>query len=399
MEQLSYGRAGHYVNQPWHYRAFIPKNLPPDPPLDLAGLYKAISLADRMLARLDAAAQLHVDVETFIFMSCRREAVLSSQIEGTQSSLSDVLIAEQNLMKGEYSSDLTETLNYIQAMTTGLERLKDFPISLRLIREVHKILLTGTRGKEQSPGEFRTSQNWIGPEGGTISTATFVPPPPHEMMVALDNWEKYLHEDDDTPPLVKLAILHAQFETIHPFLDGNGRIGRLLLTFLLCDWGILERPFLYVSHTLKLNRTEYYDRLQAVRDKGDWEGWIKFFLQAMAISAQDANERMRQINNLKEALRGRIVSEFPKRSSTLHRLLDALFVQPYISANRAQQILDLSKSASYQNLQILRRMSIIEEVFVFEGIRLYRFAPYLDLLMKESVLTPETQSPLLRMPD
>jgi len=272
MKGISSDRAGKYVRQIGGYKAFIPKNLPPDPPIKMDGeMLTLLSQADRELGRLDGSTETLPNPDLFVFMYVRKEAVLSSQIEGTQASLMDVLEFEAHAVRTGRPKDVHEVVNYVAAMNYGLDRLKSLPLSLRLIREIHAALLEGVRGSKRNPGEFRRSQNWVGPNGSTLASAIYVPPPPHEMGMALDNFEKFLHDKTSMPFLIKVGIAHAQFETIHPFVDGNGRVGRLLITFLLCQKEILKHPLLYLSHYFKLHRSEYYDRLQAIRDVGNWE--------------------------------------------------------------------------------------------------------------------------------
>jgi Fic family protein len=268
-------RAGRYVRQPAHYSAFIPEPLPPEPPIIWDDeLQTLLSRADRALGRLDGSIQTLPDADLFVFMYVRKEAVLSSQIEGTQSSLNDLLEAEAAINDARHPSDVDEVLNYVDAMNHGLARLGELPVSVRLIRDIHHRLLHGVRGNQANPGELRRSQNWIGPGGSTLNEAIFVPPPPQEVERLLSDMEKFIHESDRIPTLVKIGLIHAQFETIHPFLDGNGRVGRLLITFLLCEAEILIKPVLYLSYYFKLHRARYYELLQAVRDRGEWEEWI-----------------------------------------------------------------------------------------------------------------------------
>jgi Fic family protein len=256
--QPNFTQSGRHVNQPTGYRAFMPAPLPPDPPLDLIGeLTRLLSEADRALGRLDGSVLTLPNPDLFVFMYVRKEAVLSSQIEGTQSSLQDVLAAEAQLFALGLPRDVKEVVNYVRAMNHGLARLAELPVSVRLIREIHSELLRDVRGGKLQPGELRMSQNWIGPAGCTLNTATFVPPPHHSVAEALGELEKFLHRTDDLPPLVKIALAHVQFETIHPFLDGNDRVGRLLITFLLTDRGILHKPVLYLSHYFKQYRQAY----------------------------------------------------------------------------------------------------------------------------------------------
>jgi len=265
-------RAGRYVRQLEGYRAFIPEPLPPDPSVRYDDeMLALLSQADRMLGRLDGSTEVLPNPDLFVFMYVRQEAALSSQIEGTQASLIDLLEYEARAPEPERPVGVAEIADYVAAMNYGLERLNELPVSVQLIREIHERLLTDERGAERTPGEFRRSQNWIGPPGCTLADATYVPPPVDEMMAALGEWESFLDYKKPMPMLIKVGIAHAHFETIHPFLDGNGRVGRLLITFLLVENGVLTRPLLYLSHFFKEHRQTYYDLLQAVRDEGAWE--------------------------------------------------------------------------------------------------------------------------------
>jgi Fic family protein len=294
-------RAGQSVQQLTGYQAFIPEPLPPVPSLRFdTGLLKLLSEADIALGRLDGCTELLPNPNLFVGMYVKQEAVLSSQIEGTQASLTDILQFEAGEHGDERLLDVEEVVNYVKAMNHGLGRLEAMPLSLRLIREIHGELMAGVRGQNRSPGEFRTTQNWIGPAGCTLATATFVPPPPQELPKLLGNVEQFLH-DELHPPLLIAGLAHAQFETIHPFLDGNGRIGRLLITFLLCERKILNRPLLYLSYFLKQHRSEYYDRLQAIRTDGRWEEWLVFFLRGIRDVAIEATDRARRILALRTA--------------------------------------------------------------------------------------------------
>ena len=262
-------RAGQYARQIGGYRAFIPAPLPPQPPVRIGGeLQSLLSEADRALGRLDGSILTLPNPDLFVLMYVRKEAVLSSQIEGTQSSLQDVLSAEAKVFASNRPKDAIEVINYISAMNYGLDRLDEIPVSVRLIREIHARLLRGVRGSHLTPGELRISQNWIGAPGCTLAEADFVPPPPHEVPDALGKLEAFLHDPGDMPTLIWIGLAHAQFETIHPFLDGNGRVGRLLITFLLCERQILIKPVLYLSYFFRQYRQEYYETLQSVRDKG-----------------------------------------------------------------------------------------------------------------------------------
>lgn len=286
-------RAGRYITQASGYRAFIPAPLPYLTALNLPELLPRLVAAQEAVARLDGIATTLPNTDLLVLMYIRAEAVLSSQIEGTQASLDDVLQAEANLQAVDGQGDVQEVINYIAALNYGLQRRIELPLSLRLIREIHFSLMQGVRGEHRDPGEFRRSQNWIGPAGATLQTARFVPPPVPDM---LDNLEKFIYDEQiGLPTLLKIGLLHAQFETVHPFLDSNGRTGRLLITLLLCHYGLLSQPLLYLSYYFKQHRTEYYDRLQAVRAGGDWEGWLNFFLDGVRVVAAESTEKTRAV--------------------------------------------------------------------------------------------------------
>jgi len=264
--------AGKFISQLSGYKSFIPNPLPPEPPIKYDDRFQfLLSEADRALARLDGVASVLPNPDLFIAMYTKKEALLSSQIEGTQASLEGVLAFEADWKPKDDINEIKEVVNYVKSMNYGIDRLRnnDFPMSLRLIKEIHKILLKGVRGTSRRPGEFRKSQNWIGPPGGTINDAIFIPPPHYQVDELMSDLEKFIHEKDNIPPLVKIGLIHAQFETIHPFLDGNGRIGRLLITFYLYWAGILNRPLLYLSNYLKKYRDKYYDYLMKIRLEGD----------------------------------------------------------------------------------------------------------------------------------
>jgi Fic family protein len=272
------------------YGPTYPRRYRPDPPLKLPGLLERLSAADRALGRLDGISLLLPNKELFLYMYVRKEAVLSSQIEGTQSTLNDLLRYETDATAGVSVDDIREVSNYVSATMHGLERMKTLPLSLRLIREMHAMLLDSGRGSGMAPGEFRTTQNWIG--GTRPGNAVYVPPPPHLLMPALDQFEKFIHADTPPiPPLIKAGLLHVQFESIHPFLDGNGRLGRLLVTLFLCAQGVMREPLLYLSLYFKIHRTDYYRLLQEVRERGAWEAWeawLEFFLEGVAETANQA---------------------------------------------------------------------------------------------------------------
>lgn len=370
-------RSGAYVQQLTGYRAFIPAALPPQPPARVNA--ELLSQADRALGRLDGSVLTLPNPDLFVMMYVRKEAVLSSQIEGTQSSLQDVLSAEAAVMSPDRPRDVHEVVNYVGAMNYGLARLSSLPVSVRLIREIHGKLLDGVRGSLLTPGELRTTQNWIGPGGAGLSQATFVPPPPEEVPRALSNLEQFLHRDSDIPLLARIGIAHAQFETIHPFLDGNGRVGRLLITFLLCQRGVLQKPVLYLSHFLKQHRQEYYDRLQAIRDTGDWEGWLDFFLRGVAEVSTQATETARRILLLREDHRTRITERLGRSAALGHKLLEILYSKPVVSAVQVRQLLSIAPASANRLLGRLQEAGILVEFTGNRRNRRFRYAEYVRL--------------------
>lgn len=373
-------RAGRYVNQPQGYRAFIPAPLPPQPPLSLGGeLQGLLSAADRALGRLDGSVLTLPNPDLFVFMYVRKEAVLSSQIEGTQSSLQDVLAAEAQLFELDLPRDVDEVLNYVRAMNHGLARLPELPVSVRLIREIHAELMRDVRGGRLQPGELRTSQNWIGPGGSTLATATFVPPPHHVVPEALGDLEKFLHDTDSLPPLVKIALAHVQFETIHPFLDGNGRVGRLLITFLLTERGVLHKPVLYLSHYFKQHRQDYYDHLQAVRERGAWEAWLAFFLRGVIEVAGEAADTARRILQLREQHRAAITAQLGRAAGNGHKVLEALYDRPIVSVHDVRKLTGTTYAAANGLVARLVKLGVLGEMTGYARNRRFRYAPYISL--------------------
>ena len=369
------------MNSAVGYKSFVPAKLPPNPPIqyddELQGL---LSLADRKLGRLDGVTQILPNPELFVAMYVKKEAVLSSQIEGTQASFVDVLSTEYNQADDQRHDDVKEVINYVDAMNWGLEQLASFPLSLRLIRNIHARLIHNTRGANKNPGEFRTSQNWIGPAGCTLNTATFVPPTVPDMNVALGDLELFIHQEDFIPALVKIAMIHAQFETIHPFLDGNRRMGRLLITFWLCQQNILTKPLLYLSFYFKKNRAEYYDRLMAVRKNGDWENWIKFFLRGIAEVSDEATESARAILKIKEDATNALYKK-DGTNSNYQRLLNYLFEQPFIKRSDVEQYLDVSNPTAGSILEVFCQMNILVDCTPDKARnKMYAFGKYLDIL-------------------
>ncbi len=373
-------RAGRYITQPTGYRAFMPAPLPPQPALDLSGeLQGLLSAADRALGRLDGSVQTLPNPDLFVFMYVRKEAVLSSQIEGTQSSLQDLLAAEAELFDQNLPRDVDEVVNYVRAMNHGLKRLAELPVSVRLIREIHSQLMQGVRGGRLQPGELRTSQNWIGAPGSTLNTASFVPPPHHEVPAALGALEKFIHGADALPPLIKIGLAHVQFETIHPFLDGNGRVGRLLITFLLTERGVLHKPVLYLSHYFKRYRQDYYDHLQAVRERGAWEAWLTFFLRGVIEVAGEAAETARRVLQLREQHRAAITEKLGRAAGNGHRVLEALFDRPIVTVNDVRGMTGTTYAAANSLVTRMVELKIMNEMTGYTRNRRFRYGPYIEL--------------------
>jgi Fic family protein len=361
-----------------HYTAYVPRPLPPAPPLDLTDIYPLLDQANAAIGRLDGISMVLPDPALFLYMYVRKEAVLSSQIEGTQSSLSDLLLFESAEAPGVPIDDVTEVSCYVAAMNYGLERLKEFPLSLRLLREIHEKLMTNARGGNKQPGEFRASQNWIG--GSRPGNARFVPPPPERLMETLGALEKFLHDETvKLPVLIKAALAHVQFETIHPFLDGNGRLGRLLITFILCAEGLLKQPMLYLSLYLKANRQAYYDHLQNVRETGDWESWIKFFLQGVVETANQAASTAQALVALfaKDRM---IIQSSDISTSTMQLTYDALLKQPVTNTRRLRELTGKPLPTLLRALDGLQQLGIITEITGKERNKVFAYRAYLDIL-------------------
>jgi Fic family protein len=342
------------------YEAFSPHPLPPELPLDI-GLFAALSEADRALGELSGLGRMIPNPDLLINPFIRKEAVLSSRIEGTQATITDLYEFEADGgsqgRKGG-TEDVQEVVNYIAAFWHAYERLDALPISGRLMREMHEILMQGVRGREKNPGEFRTTQNWIGPKDCLLRDATFVPPPVAEMNEAISAFERYLHESPaDLPPLVRLALIHCQFEMIHPFLDGNGRIGRLLVSLLLVHWKLLPLPLLYLSAFFERDRDLYYGRLLATSRDGAWREWILYFLGGVAIQARDATERAKRLQDLQQAWRSKVTQA--RSSALLLKLVDSLFRSPVLTIPRAASLLDLSYPAAKSNVDKLIEAGVL----------------------------------------
>lgn len=376
---------GHYVPGSLagsRYQAFVPDPLPPDPPLDLgkADLIARKERADQALGRLDGITMMLPDPELFLYQYVRKEALLSSQIEGTQSSLADLLLFELNEAPGVPLDDVEEVSNYVAALNHGLKRLRqdDFPLSLRLIREMHALLLQGGRGSSHQPGQFRTGQVWVG--GSSPALAHFVPPPPEALVGLLGAFEKFLHQpSDQVPPLVKAALAHVQFETIHPFKDGNGRLGRLLIALILCAEGVLREPTLYLSLYFKHRRAEYYERLNSVRTKGDWEGWLRFFLDGVAETAQQAVDTAQRLLALLAADRARIAL-LGTRAGNVGLVYEQLARMVLAGVTQIRPKVALSDPTIRAAIATLSEMGILNELTGQRRHRVYVYQTYLEIL-------------------
>jgi Fic family protein len=392
-------RLGRYIKT--RYRdedvdAFVPPPLPPDPPIEILPLLDKLSAADRALGRLDGVSLLLPDKELFLYMYVRKEAVLSSQIEGTQSTLDELLKFETDAKAGKPGDDIQEVSNYVNATMYGLKRMESFPISLRYLRELHERLLKSGRGSEKNPGEFRTTQNWIG--GTRPGNASFVPPPPSELMGCLDNFEKFLHDrSTNLPPLIRAGLLHVQFETIHPFSDGNGRVGRLLITLDLCDKKVLHQPLLYLSLYFKQHRSDYYRLLQEVRDRGAWEPWLEFFLDGITYTANEAFESAQKISNLLEHDRTKVSASSHSPGSAL-QVFELLRRTPFVTVQSATERTKLSAPTTNSAIEQLRKLGILREITGKRRDRVYAYDDYLDILRDKPEPTPQAEEQLEQTP-
>lgn len=381
-------RAGRYIKQIEGYSAFIPAPLPPVPPIKMNGdLTRLLSDADRALGRLDGVTSILPNPNLFVAMYVKQEAVFSSQIEGTQSTLEDILEYEAGPSGENRPKDVEEVVNYVWAMNHGLQKLESISLSLRLIREIHEKLLKGVRGEKRTPGEFRTTQNWIGPANCTLNDADFVPPPPYAMNESLHNFEKFLHDRTSLPVLIHCGLAHAQFETIHPFLDGNGRVGRLLITFLLCERKILNKPLLYLSYYFKAHRAEYYDRLTAIRNSGEWEAWLKFFLRGVYEVSQASTNTAREILQLREQHRGLIAEKMPSSANGL-KLFDRLFEKPIITIRLAEEIMNVSYVTASSVIQQMEDLGLLKEITGQKRNKAFRYDPYISLFNRQAIALP-----------
>ena len=377
-------RAGKYVENlsgDAKYRSFLPSPLPPNPTLVMdEELQKRLVSANRQLASLDAEAQSIASVDLFLSMYVRKEALISSQIEGTQCTLDDILDPEA---EANANLDVSDVVNYIKATQYALERLKSLPLCCRFFRELHEILMEGVRGQEKAPGEFRHSQNWIGPANCSLKDARYIPPNVEDMQSAMSALEKYMNENDEYDPLIQAALLHYQFETIHPFLDGNGRIGRLLVLLFLMERGMLEKPLIYISYFLKKNQVEYYDRISEVRRSGNYEQWVKFFLEAVESAATDASKSIAQLS----ALHVRNLLRLPRSNRSKDNLLAVYYYieqHPIIDIKRTAIELDISYNTAATAIKKLVGFGILRETTNAARNRVFAYEEYLAILRKDT---------------
>lgn len=378
-------RAGAFVSNltgEMAYQSFRPAPLPPNPPIAPSGeLVAKLVEANKKLAALDGLSARIPNMDLFVSMYVRKEALLSSQIEGTQCTLDDIL---NPLMEENTNRNVSDVVNYIKATEFALNRLHSLPLCNRLIKETHAVLMEGVRGQEKSPGEFRYSQNWIGGQGSTIRNARYIPPNPEDMQTAMSDLEKYMNGDDSLDPLIQAALIHYQFETTHPFLDGNGRVGRLLITLFLMEKGILSRPALYISYFLKMNRIEYYDRMTQVRKTGDYEQWVMFFLQALSDSAGDAIQTIDALTALHNQSVARLGAFSKRQQTNLLKLFAYIETNPIIDIQKTAAALGLSYNTVSKMVTILVDEGILRQTDKAGKAKIYSYADYLDILRKDT---------------
>ena len=378
-------RAGAFVSNltgEMAYPSFRPAPLPPNPPITLSGeLVAKLVDANKKLAALDGLSARIPNMDLFVSMYVRKEALLSSQIEGTQCTLDDIL---NPLMEENTNRNVSDVVNYIKATEFALNRLHSLPLCNRLIKETHAVLMEGVRGQEKSPGEFRYSQNWIGGQGSTIRNARYIPPNPEDMQTAMSDLEKYMNGDDSLDPLIQAALIHYQFETTHPFLDGNGRVGRLLITLFLMEKGILSHPALYISYFLKMNRIEYYDRMTQVRKTGDYEQWVMFFLQALSDSAGDAIQTIDALTALHNQSVARLGAFSKRQQTNLLKLFAYIETNPIIDIQKTAAALGLSYNTVSKMVTILVDEGILRQTDKAGKAKIYSYADYLDILRKDT---------------
>ena len=364
------------------YRSFHPAPLPPSPPIALDEEATALLIeANRKVALLDGLSSRIPNMDLFVAMYIRKEALVSSQIEGTQCTLDDIL--DPNV-EANVNGDVSDVINYIKATEFAITRLNALPLCNRLIKETHAVLLSGVRGGEKTPGEFRISQNWIGGQGSTLKNARYIPPNPQDMTEAMSDLEKYLNADDSLDPLIRAALIHYQFETIHPFLDGNGRIGRLLITLFLMQTHILTTPALYISCYLKSNRVEYYDRMTEVRKNGNYEQWISFFLRAIAETAQDAIETIDKLTALHNKNQSTLSNEAPRVRANLNLLLSYVEKNPIIDIKKTSDALGFSYNTTAKYVDVFCKKEILSQTSKAGKAKIYSYTDYLSILRKDT---------------
>ncbi len=375
-------RAGHYksnLSGEMTYSSFVPSPLPPTPPVELSNdIINLLVKANSQLVVLEAVVSRIPNVALFISMYVRKEALMSSQIEGTQATLEDIL---DPLLDANANRDVADVVNYIKATEFAIKRLHSLPLCNRLLRETHAVLMEGVRGQEKNPGEFRRSQNWIGGQGSTLKNARYIPPAPDDMQAAMSDLEKYIHADDETDVLIRAALIHYQFETIHPFLDGNGRVGRLLITLFLMEKKILTTPALYISYFLKKNRIEYYDRMTEVRAKGNYEQWVKFFLQAIIESAEDATAAIDELTSLHNA-NVTVISKLGRASKNALLVFNHLESNPIIEIGKTSEVLNISFNTVSSAVKRLVDVGILVQTSDSSRNRTFAYEAYLDILRK-----------------
>ena len=378
-------RSGSYVQNlsgEAEYRSFRPTPLPPNPPVTLDDdTQKLLIEANRRIALLDGLSSRIPNMDLFVAMYIRKEALVSSQIEGTQCTLDDIL---DPTIEANVNGDVSDVINYIKATEYAINRLDTLPLCNRLIKEAHAVLLSGVRGGEKTPGVFRISQNWIGGQGSTLRNARYIPPNPQDMVEAMSDLEKYINAEDSLDPLIRAALIHYQFETIHPFLDGNGRVGRLLITLFLMQTRILSTPALYISCYLKSNRIEYYDRMTEVRKSGNYEQWIVFFLHAVSETAQDAIETIDKLAALHDRSRSSLADEAPRARANLETLLTHIEKNPIIDTKKTSDALGLSYNTTARYVDILCRKGILTQTSKSGKARIYSYTDYLSILRKDT---------------
>ena len=377
-------RAGIYVDNltgEATYQSFKPNPLPPMPEIEMdEEIIKLLVDANKQLVKLDTASQLISNADLFISMYVRKEALISSQIEGTQCTLDDVLDPE---VEANANLDVSDVINYVKATQYALKRLERLPLCCRLIREIHEVLMENVRGQDKTPGEFRHSQNWIGPANCSLKDARYIPPNVEDMQDAMSDLEKYINENTDYDPLIRVALIHYQFETIHPFLDGNGRIGRLLILLYLMEQGLLAKPVIYISYFLKKNQIEYYDRISEVRRSGNFEQWIRFFLEAVSKAASDALEAIRQLTALHDAN----IEKLPKTTRSkdnLRAVFDYIEQYPIIDIKRTAKELDISYNTAATAVKKLVELGILQETTNAARNRVFAYEEYLGILRKDT---------------